>query len=53
MLKEPMVKDWEVKVRGKSERTFDDLHMSGYQGREGRGRDEGIKEGTHIGIEVY
>jgi len=32
--------------------TFDHLHMSRSKRREGRDREEGIKEGAHIGIRV-
>jgi hypothetical protein len=48
---EYMLKFWEVPVRGKSEPTFDHLHMSRNKGRESIDREEGIKEEVHIGID--
>jgi len=39
-----------VPVRGNSERTIGDLHMSGGQRREGIDHEEGIEEGVHIAL---
>lgn len=42
----------EVPVQGSSQRTFDHVHMRGDKRREGGGRDEGIQEEAHGGIDV-